>query len=213
MLNRFLQPGFYFDAQRQRYIQVLANGKTRAVAESVLNRAVTRLATDTRNEARELTAQLVRGEITQDVWYQQMRTQMRVSYRTSVTVANGGNMTPADWGRFGAEMKKQYQYLDNFRAEILSGKQPLNGRAVVRAGMYGDANYAQYQNWKLKQAVRAGFALEAKRTLHPAEHCPDCLEYAGRGWVPADEVVPIGSSQCKVHCKCTIQTRKVKVKK
>lgn len=213
MLNRFLQPGFYFDAQRQRYIQVLANGSTRAVPERLINRDVTKFARNSRSAMSDLTAQLVRGEVGEDVWYQQMRTLMRTSYRSSTTLANGKPMTPADWGRFGAEMKKQYQYLDNFRAEILNGKQPIDGRAVTRAGMYGDANYAQYQNWKLKQEVRAGFALEARRVLHPAEHCPDCLTYAAKGWMPAAEVPAIGASRCLTHCKCTIETRKIKVKK
>lgn len=214
MLNRLLQPGFYFDASRQRYIQVLASGKTRAVSQALINRDVTRFARYTRSEMSSLTAQLVNGEITQDVWYTQMRTMMRVSYRQSVTIANGGleTMTPSHWGSFGAEMKKQYQYLDNFRAEIMSGKQALDGRAVTRAGMYGDANYAQYQNWKLKQEVKAGYELEGRRVLHPAEHCGDCVTYAALGWVPIDQVPPIGASRCLTHCKCTIETRKVKTK-
>lgn len=198
-----------------RYIQVLQSGKTRAVPESQLNRVVEKFAANCRNEMRDLTAQYVNGEITQENWYTSMRTMMRVSYRTSVTLANGGpdSMTPSSWGSFGAEMRKQYAYLDNFKDELVTGKQALNGSAVRRAGMYGDANYAQYQNWKLKQEMRAGFALEARRVLHPAEHCDDCLEYAERGWVPAAECPPIGNSQCRTNCKCTIQTRKVKKKK
>ena len=215
MLSRFLEPGFYFDAGRQRYIQVLANGKTRAVPESLLQKDAARFALSTRSQMGDLAAQLVRGEISQEVWYQETRTLMRLSYRRNVLLANGGTetMTPTAWGRFGAEMKKQYKYLDNFAGEIATGKQALNGRVVVRAGMYGDASYAQYQNWKLQAEVRAGYAIEARRVLHPAEHCEDCVSYAAKGWMPAADVPPIGDSRCLTHCKCSIETRKVKVKK
>jgi hypothetical protein len=48
---------------------------------------------------------------------------------------------------------------------------------------------------------------QERRFLHAAEHCPDCVDVAGRGWVPIGTLPRIGDSQCRTRCRCTFSYR------
>jgi len=109
-------------------------------------------------------------------------------------------------------MRPHYRWLDNFLAEIESGAQPLNGFAVVRAGMYARAANAIYENERMRVAEDAGYR-EARRVLGPnEEHCidssrPGCVELFQLGWVPIADMVPIGEATCLSHCLCGLEFR------
>jgi hypothetical protein len=47
---------------------------------------------------------------------------------------------------------------------------------------------------------------EARRIIHEgAIHCEDCPDLAKLGWVPIDDLVPIGDTACIVNCRCAIE--------
>lgn len=174
---------WYWDADSHRYRY--ASG--RVVPLSYVKNDVWRVAHAARSEFRGLTISLRNGDITLQKWYDDMRAGMKSYYRASF-------------------MRDQYAYLNNFAAGIRDGSVMLDGRAVVRAGMYGDAAAAIYENALHRTFISKGFQ-EGRRVLGVAEHCPDCTEYASRGWVPIASVPPIGDSQCLVNCHCTIGVR------
>jgi hypothetical protein len=46
----------------------------------------------------------------------------------------------------------------------------------------------------------------ARRIIDPgAEHCEECPALAARGWIPVEQMVPIGDTTCLMNCRCTIE--------
>lgn len=165
---------------------------------------------------RDLTQMLVNGQISKSQWYKQMRALMRDQYRAAwiASIGGEGNYNRRQRALFGRAVAPQYRWLNNFLDQLNSGAQPLNGFAVVRAGMYARAGNAVYQNNLLAVAQANGFKY-ARRVLSPNEnHCHDshthhgCIELAAKGWVPINEMVPIGEATCIVHCLCKYRFRK-----
>jgi hypothetical protein len=153
-----------------------------------------------------LTNQLRNREISLADWQLQMRAEIKSAHLNAAMVARGGRdqMTPADWGRTGRELRNQYEYLDKWAADIASGKVKLDGRANVRAQLYGDASRSTYEQNRRAVASVNGYTQE-RRILHAAESCVDCLEYAGLGWQPIGTLPRIGESQCRSNCRCTFE--------
>ena len=152
-----------------------------------------------------LTTQLRNREISLADWQTQMRNEIRTAHTNAAMVAKGGRdqMTNADWGRTGRELRTQYEYLDKWAADIASGKVKLDGRANVRAQLYGDASRGTYEQNRRATAATNGNQQE-RRILHAAESCADCLQYAALGWQPIGTLPRIGQSQCRTNCKCTM---------
>lgn len=203
----------YFDLATGVWRYVKSNYR---VPASRVRLGVLRMSKAMQTEMRELTAQLVNGSVTREYWYKTMREMMKNEYRASWLASIGGsaNYTRSEVSRFGWAMRKHYRYLNNFLDEILSGKQPLNGRAIVRAGMYARAANAIYQNNLLAVAIRSGMR-EAMRELGPNEsHChdsrtrPGCVELADKGWMPIAEMTEIGDATCISNCLCSLRFRR-----
>jgi hypothetical protein len=164
---------------------------------------------------RGITQQLVNGEISQDQWYRAMRKAMKDQYRASWIASIGGieNYNRGEAARMGWAVRPQYRWLDNFLLEIQSGKQPLNGFAIRRAGMYARAGNVIYQNNLVRIAEQNG-KREVRRVLGENEsHChetldrPGCVELAAKGFVPMPQFVPLGDAACYSHCLCSVEFR------
>jgi len=193
------------EAMRYRY----PNG--RLVPAQYVKNDIFRLANGVQSDLRQLTRLLNSGDITIDQWYRRMKVEIRLSYRASIVAAEGGfaNMTPAKWGRFGAMIKAEYKFLDNFLNDVRSGKSK-GMRRMWRAGQYGRSLSRFYENWRLTQHKELGYSM-GRRRLGRAEHCrtsrglEGCVELAELGWVTIDEVVPIGETPCNGGCHCSIE--------
>ena len=155
-----------------------------------------------------LANQLRNREISLADWQLQMRNEMRTAHNAAAMVAKGGReqMTHADWGRTGRELRSQYEYLDKWAAQIASGEAPMDGRLNARATLYGDASRGTYEQSKRAQAADKGNEEEI-RILHAAESCVDCIQYAALGWQPIGSLPRIGDSQCRSRCRCTFSYR------
>lgn len=57
-------------------------------------------------------------------WQAVMRQQIKQSYIEQYITGKGGleQMTQADWGSIGGQLKEQFSYLDSFAQEIADGK-------------------------------------------------------------------------------------------
>lgn len=152
---------------------------------------------------------LVDGRINVTEWQGRMREEIKDMHRTGSTVARGGHkqMTQADWGWTGPQMKKQYAYLDNFADDIISGKQPMDGRMIQRSKLYGQAARGTHEDMKRRMSAQAGFD-EERRLLGAADHCGCCLEQAGMGWQPIGTLLKIGACTCTTNCHCRFIFRK-----
>lgn len=196
---------FAYDTKLARY-RDLRTG--RFLAHSTIRQAVDQVAKVGGDRMAAITGRLRSGVIDLPTWQVQMAGEIKTLHVTQATAAKGGKaqMSPADYGRVGAEVKKQYQYLARFAEDVASGKQTLDGRAENRARLYGEAGRGTFEDQRRHLWADKG-AIEERRVLHAAEHCADCVAAAGRGWSPEGALPRIGASACRTRCKCTFTFR------
>lgn len=159
---------------------------------------------------KELAEQLKSGTITLAEWETQMRQYLRSEYTTAMILSKGGrnNITQADWGYLGSELKKQYQYLGNFAKDIMTKPEAwLNGRLDNRMNLYRESAYSALENFDRREHVLNGYT-EERRVLGEADHCEGCLAQASMGWQPIGTLDPIGAEECATNCKCEFEYRK-----
>lgn len=179
----------------------------RFISERQVGADVRRVIRSVNREMRDLAGQLRDGSITIQQWYDGMRNRMKYTHTLVGSIARGGwkQMSQADWGRIGAMSRRQYEYLNNFARQLAAGTLTLDGRLIVRAGMYANAAWTTYQENVRIMAAENGYRQE-RRVLNPAaQHCEDCIEEADRGWQPIGELRPIGDSKCIVNCACRFE--------
>jgi hypothetical protein len=161
-----------------------------------------------RSATRDLTGQLRDGRIGLAEWQTAMARAVKNVNYAAVAAASGGveNMTAVERGRAGAIIKQQYKYLRGFAADIESGKQPLDGRAIRRAEMYAQAARGSYHEQKRAGQVEAnpGEQLGIGSVRAEGDSCEDCIDLDGRIFVMGDVAyIPIGQRVCKTSCRCT----------
>lgn len=200
-----LLPEYTWDAKASRY---RSEATGRFVARSEVVRQLDKVADASRGNMRDLTQRLIDKQIGVNEWRAAMAHEIKIVHTYSGAAARGGwaQMSPADWGRVGWNIRRQYEYLNNFAAEIASGKQALNGQALTRAQMYGRAGHATFEDMRQRDAELKGLT-EERRVLHAQESCPDCISYAALGWQPIGSLPRIGQSQCRTNCRCEFEYR------
>lgn len=151
------------------------------------------------------------GSLTLDQWKAGMREYLRNEYVLAMELAKGGrdNVTFADWGFVGSELKKQYQFLDNFAAEIAANPDRWlkGGSLFQRMKLYSDSAYTSLADMVQREFEKAGFT-EERNKLGVADHCDECLSETAKSWQPIGTLIPIGERICIVKCKCTKEYRK-----
>lgn len=151
------------------------------------------------------------GSIGLAEWQTTMMREVKLAHVASAAAANGGwaQMSQSDWGFTGNLIKKQYQWLDRFAGQIASGEQPLDGRMMVRAKMYAEAGRGTYEQTRHRYQANNNGMTEERRVRTADESCPGCLEQAKLGWQPFGTLDPIGAEECKTHCKCHFEYRRL----
>ena len=198
---------FAWDASRGVYIiiatqEVVRFETVRDITERVAQRQL--LAMET------LSLRLQRGKISLAEWQLGMARQIKVLHVNAMALARGGwaQMSQSDWGFVGAKVKEQYKFLRNFGQQILNGEQALDGRMLVRTGMYEDAARGSYEEMRRRSERLYNNMEEERRELGAADHCMDCLVYASLGWKPIGTLPRIGDSQCRTNCHCRFVFRR-----
>lgn len=189
--------GRYRDAQTGRFISDRA---VRDGVDNLADLASTRMAGHTRN--------MQAGTTTLADWQAQMLAEIKATHVAAGVAAHGGRaqMSPSDWGRVGQRVRAEYGYLRQMTADIASGKQPLDGRLVARAQQYGQASRVTFEAIKASDDKARGMTVE-RNVLHGRDHCGECPKLSERGWVTIGSLPPIGSRDCRVNDRCSIQRR------
>lgn len=92
--------------------------------------------------------------------------------------------------------------LNRLWAEVASGtsKKSLESRLAA----FGRSSKETYWGTKTELGKLKGLKM-ARRVLGNAEHCPECREYASRGWEAiANTILPSVACRCGTNCKCTL---------
>ena len=97
----------------------------------------------------------------------------------------------------------ELKFADEFSESIRMKKAGSFSKIRARAKSYLMAASVTYS--QIEQDVRGlmGMQTEAKRIRRAAESCRGCIEYSYR-WMPIAELPPIGSLQCRQHCRCFV---------
>jgi len=200
-----LTPQYGWNKKAQRYYD-LSSGTF--VASKDIRAALDASIVAGKKEIDNLTQKLLKSQISLADWQTQMAHTIKLQHVAAASLSVGGwaQATPAVWGRAGAELKKQYAFLQRLALQIESGKQPLNGSLVVRASMYGEAQRSTYEQSR-RAEMKTGGAVEERRELHPGKTCGDCHDQAVLGWQPIGTLKRIGDSQCRMNCNCTFSYR------
>lgn len=196
---------FAYDARTGRY-RDLASG--RLVSDRVLADWQLAFARSVAGRVAEFGPRLAAGGLSLAAFETQMRSELKAAHLAAAMAAKGGRarMAPADYGFVGSQLRQQYRYLHAWAADLASGAAPLDGRIRARAELYGLAVRATAETIRRRERAGTG-AEQERRVLGSAEHCADCVEYAGRGWRPVGTLPPIGASVCRMRCRCTFAYR------
>lgn len=155
-----------------------------------------------------ITQRFIAGKIDLATWQTQFARELKDGYLVQYMIGRGGRaqMGAADFGRIGGHLAFEYRHLDQFAQEIKAGKLSA-GQILTRAGMYADGVRTSFFEGLTAAKGDAGY-VEERRILNPAEHCEDCIGYAGLGWQPIGSLPPPGiGSRCNHNCRCTMDYR------
>jgi hypothetical protein len=208
--------GYGWSEEARRYVDPRGRFVSRAQVKAGLDEAVRKAGL----EMQEITAQLRGGVLTVDrlaAWEYEMRARIKDVHLYSAAAARGGwdQMTPAMYGRVGAVLsrgaagagKGQFQYLEGFLQDLISGRQKMDGSLTRRAAMYATAARGTYAAEDGAGFAAAGYD-EERNIRNSGDSCDGCVGASARGWVPIGQLPPIGSRTCLGACLCRMEYRK-----
>ncbi len=181
----------------------------RQVSQRVINQAVDAVIRGASTRMVALSMQLQEGTLTLAAWQEAMAAEMKPLHVGAAAMGRGGwqQMTPADWGWTGHELRNQYAYLRNFAHDIATGKQPLDGRLLNRARLYAEAARGTHREMQRRIAQQSGRTQELNQLGGSDRHCGTCVGCTAQGWVPIGTLPRVGGRTCGTNCHCTITTR------
>jgi len=196
---------YIWNAGLQRY--TYSNG--RAVPVATLHDLIERIELNAGPKIRRASEKLIKGQIDVVQWENLMRQSIKDAHVLAGVTARGGwqQMTFADWGYTGSLVKKQYRYLDRFADDIITGRQALDGRLLVRADAFAKTAYHDFEDMRRRIAQQSGLFNEERRILGGIDPCVDCDSYHAEGWRPIASLPPIGESKCIFNCRCHFEYR------
>jgi hypothetical protein len=184
------------------------------VPEAVVRAAVDATLQRAEREMQRTTARLAARTLTVDEWQARMAAELKVVHLVPTAAARGGwnQMSPADYGWVGSQVKAQLRFLRGFADDLRTGKQLLNGTLPVRVALYANAGRHTYEAMRLRLDRQRGLS-EESNALGRADHCRDgagrsgCIEVTRMGWRPIGTLPLPGERHCLHRCHCTIRRR------
>ncbi len=211
------QHGVYYDLRRQRPVDP-------DEVQRMMDRAVDRAAREARQHTMAMrgapagTGIVERRRASRGIslvdWEIGMRERTKIATVSADITARGGvRRTHVDaLARMQEKVAEQYAFLRRFAAQIESGEQPVDGRALGRAAQYVRSARTEHFRARGEVAFSVGYD-QARTVLAIADHCkaskdrPGCPDEARKGWVPLAELVVPGDRTCRANCKCGLRYR------
>jgi hypothetical protein len=200
-----------FDAPRGLF---LVDGK--AVTLRSVYRTLDRIRERMAGKLGRLTLDLEAGRITLSEWKRSFDRSITSSHILFGAFALGGIAVAVRNATLIDRVGEQLQYADAFSEEIRNGRAGSFAKIASRSKLYLQSPHILFTDLQLDLVKKTGFYSEAMNVLRPAEHCfrskpdepfPICTEITKRGWIPVDEMTPIGSRKCRRWCRCFLKFR------
>ena len=132
--------------------------------------------------------------------------EIRMSHRMMAALGAGGlrQLTETQKAQADRTVMREQTYWVRLSMSVNTVS---DAEAEARAAQYGSATYQSFQHAAIQAHAAAGYD-EARRILeHGAAHCEGCVEAANAGWVPVDQLLPIGDADCLSNCRCSVDYR------
>ena len=130
---------------------------------------------------------LTEGKLSLADWRRLMRETIKDEYVAFFLLGLGGLelLREEEIRQLVELLVEQYAYLYQFVVQMGEGL-PSNAQIIARSRSYIRSAGSAY--WvATHDAVTRGGMTEVKWTMNPAEHCEDCIAFAGMGWQPIEE--------------------------
>jgi hypothetical protein len=161
-------------------------------------------------QLRRFTQMLADGNITIDQWQGSVREAIKAAHIQATVLGHGGKdgMGSAEYGRIGQRLRAEYTYLQKFAGDILAGR-VSTPMALARVQLYAESVRGSYWEGSTIRQERQGYSL-MRRILDPqAQHCDDCVRYAGAGLVSLGSLpMPGQRCECRSRCRCSVEYRR-----
>ena len=197
-----------FNPRAGRYVDEKKNFIKRSEVVAALDEEVLQL----QNRLAALQSRLANGEITLEAFSRAARAELKPSLARSAMLGAGGREAFLDSNRqigtLGAQAKLAYGSLRKLSQQLANGELTL-GQAMDRTRRLANFSVGAFSRAEQLSRVEHGFLL-AERLLDPSsKHCPDCPAYETAGFVPIDQVTPVGMGcRCGGRCRCIIRYRR-----
>ena len=175
-------PAYSWDAAVNNYVDI-ASGKF--VARSEVLGLLDNVSESIGSTIGDLAAAAQRGDLTARQFYEGARRTLKHGYNADVAMGMGGwdRVTPAEWGRNGGHLNRQYEYLRNFAGEIERGE-VTEAQAAARGRLYADGAHKRYWETHQEGMAAAGYTEERWLTVGDASVCATCSGLEGLGAQP-----------------------------
>lgn len=157
-------------------------------------------------EVVKLVNRMADRDITWNQWVREMQTVIRQTHMDLLALGSGGRgqVTQKQWDDLAFKtLPTQYDFLKDFSQKILDGDYSRL-QVVLYAQQYIGTAAASYDNGRRGASKQAGFTQE-RNILGLADHCDQCRDLAGRGWVPIGTLPPPGTRECLGNCRCHLE--------
>jgi len=151
----------------------------------------------------KMTRDLEDGRVTLAEWKRSFDRTVISSHILAGALALGGIAVAVRNSKVQSRIADELKFADEFSESIRMKKAGSFSKIRARAKSYLMAASVTYS--QIEQDVRGlmGMQTEAKRIRRAAESCRGCIEYSYR-WMLNAKLPPIGSMQCRQHCRCFV---------
>lgn len=175
------------------------------LSQVVVIRGINQFANGLSQELTNISLQLINKQITLTQW--QLRS---MSIIEQGHIAAWGTVQPVRATAVKDLILSEFEYLNKFANQLSTGQKPINGSMLGRVRMYGQAVRGTYYESSNDLAINNG-AIAVASVLHPTDHCPTCIRQAAKGFMPFDELIPIGKRDCLSNCRCTLKYKYLEI--
>lgn len=183
--------------------------KGRSVSVESIRKYLLSIETKLGRKLSKLVDQLEKKEITLASFQREFERTITSSHILAGALAVGGIASAVASVAVQNRIAGEVKFADDFIKEIRKGRAGSFARIKSRTKSYMQSATITFS--QVEQQVRGaiGIQTECKRVLRNAEHCVPCLRLAKKGFIPIEDMPPIGTLEepkypngCGRFCRC-----------
>lgn len=197
-------PSFNFNPVSQRYQWADGGKRGQFVAKADLDGLMDDYNGQQADALQDITKRMLNKRMGVNNWIREMAEALKPAHINAYTIGLGGKeqLNSSEYGKIGAVLKEEYQYLRQFGRDILD-KKLTRKQIEARANLYAESLYRTFEKGRESGHRANGYNWE-RRIRNAADSCGDCIGYAAKGWGAIGQLpAPGDQCECKRNCRCT----------